>query len=430
MRLEDFDYDLPPELVAQYPPPQRADARMLVVHRSNGTFEDGDFQRLPEYLNPGDLLVVNNSRVLPARLFGHRLGLRSQPIGKRNPGRGQYLTSAIEVLLTRQLDERTWEALVRPGRKVRVGERLVFSRTAGDQECLSGRVGGSDSESPRAGVPIASRFDPGGRDRDRRGGDVKEAAPVAVAKETGRVAEMESDSLHRCDTLEAEVIGRGEFGIRILRFPEGISVPEMLERVGHVPLPPYIHRLEEELDRQRYQTVYASRPGSVAAPTAGLHFTEQMLSALECAGIERVEITLHVGLGTFQPIHTAQIEQHHLHSESFQVTPEAAARLNQTLAEKRRIVAVGTTTVRTLEHLAALHGGRIEPGSGETQLFIWPGYQFRVVGGLLTNFHLPRTTLLMLVAAFAGRELILAAYEHAVRERYRFYSYGDCTLIL
>jgi len=315
---------------------------------------------------------VNNSRVLPARLFGHRLGVGSQPIGKRNPARGEYLTSPIEVLLARQLDERTWEALVRPGRKVRSGEKLAFNHA------LGGRA----------------------------------------------------DSSGKAPTLEAEVIGRGEFGLRILRFPEGISVAKMLEKVGHIPLPPYIRRPDEELDRLRYQTVFARRPGSVAAPTSGLHFTKPVLSRLEEHGIERVEITLHVGLGTFQPIHTAEIEKHHMHPESFEVTPQAAARLNQALDEKRRIVAVGTTTVRTLEHLAAQHNGRIEQGRGETRLFILPGFEFRVVGGLLTNFHLPRTTLLMLVAAFAGLELTLAAYEHAVRERYRFYSYGDCMLIL
>ena len=368
MKLEDFDYHLPPDLVAQYPARRRAESRMLVVHRSTGRLEDAHFLELPEILKAGDLVALNNSRVLPARLFGHRLGVASQPISKRNPARGEYLTSPIEALLARQIDERTWEALVRPGRKVRSGEKLLFS-----SEPL-----------PKGSGPV----------------------------------------------LEAEVIGRGEFGLRILRFPEGISVAAMLEKVGHIPLPPYIRRPDEKLDRLRYQTVFARRPGSVAAPTSGLHFTKPVLSRLEKRGIERVEITLHVGLGTFQPIHTAEIEEHHMHPESFEVTREAAARLNRAHDEKRRIVAVGTTTVRTLEHLAAQHNGRIEPEKGETRLFILPGFEFRVVGGLLTNFHLPRTTLLMLVAAFAGRELTLAAYEHAVRERYRFYSYGDCMLIL
>ena len=343
---------------------------MLLLDRGSGTFQDSYFRDLPQQLKPGDVLVVNNSRVLPARLFGHRVGLRSQPIGKNNPARREYLTSPIEVLLARQLDARTWEALVKPGRKVRTGEKLVFHQ-----------------------------------------------------------AGAEASSSHSRAALEAEVIGRGEFGLRILRFPEGVPVLQMLEKIGHIPLPPYIHRPEQEQDRLRYQTVYAREPGSVAAPTAGLHFTNDMLCQLDQRGIERVEITLHVGLGTFQPIHTEEIEKHQMHPETFEVTPEAAARLNRALEEKRRIVAVGTTTVRTLEHLAAGHGGRIEPGSGETRLFILPGFEFRVIGGLLTNFHLPRTTLLMLVAAFAGRERVLAAYEHAVRQRYRFYSYGDCMLI-
>ncbi|MBI3896479.1 MAG: tRNA preQ1(34) S-adenosylmethionine ribosyltransferase-isomerase QueA [Acidobacteria bacterium] len=373
MKLEDFDYHLPPELVAQYPARRRTDARMLVGRRKEKRLEDATFRQLPNFLEPGDLLAFNNSRVLPARLFGYRMGVYSQPIGKRNPAQHEYLHSQIEVLLARKLDQRTWEALVKPGRKVRVGEKLVFHGHA------------------------TATFNPG-----------KEQSPL----------------------LQAEVIGRGDFGLRILRFPEGISLPEMLERVGHVPLPPYIHRPDEKQDRLRYQTVYARQPGSVAAPTAGLHFTKEILYKLEKRGVERVEITLHVGLGTFQPIHALKIEEHRMHPERFDVAPEAAARLNRALEQKRRIVAVGTTTVRTLEHIAAAHGGRIEPGSGETQLFILPEFPFRVVGGLLTNFHLPRTTLLMLVCAFAGRELTLAAYEHAVRERYRFYSYGDCMLIL
>jgi len=368
MRLEDFDYHLPAELIAQYPATQRADSRMLVLNRDSGMFRDATFRELAQILQPGDVLAVNNSRVLPARLFGHRVGLRAQPVAKSNPAHREYLTSSIEVLLARRLDERTWEALVKPGRKVLPGERLVFH-------------------------------------------------------EAGKTAATSP-------ALEAEVIGRGEFGLRVLRFPEGAPVAEMLQKVGHIPLPPYIRRPDQPEDQSRYQTVYAREPGSVAAPTAGLHFSEEMLAQLEAGGIERVEITLHVGLGTFQPLHTSEIERHHMHPESFEVSPQAATRLNQALAGQRRIVAVGTTTVRTLEHLAAEHRGRIEPGRGETRLFILPGFPFRVIGGLLTNFHLPRTTLLMLVAAFAGRDLVLAAYEHAVRERYRFYSYGDCMLIL
>ncbi|MCZ6489216.1 MAG: S-adenosylmethionine:tRNA ribosyltransferase-isomerase [Acidobacteria bacterium] len=400
MRLEDFNYRLPSELVAQQPAPRRDDARMLVVDRAAGRFEDAQFRQLPEFLEQGDLVALNNSRVVPARLYGQRKGLGSQPVGRRNPRLSEHLSASIEVLLARQLDKCTWEALVRPGRKVRTGEKLIFTGTS------SGRKA--------------------------KGQKGQQAEPV----------------------LEAEVIGRGEYGLRTLRFTDvispGISLLGMLEKIGHVPLPPYIRRPDqkkgarkdarpnekpdekpnEKMDKLRYQTVYARPPGSVAAPTAGLHFTEQTLGELEKRGIERVEITLHVGLGTFQPIHTSEIEKHRMHPETFSVTPQAAARLNRALEQKRRVIAVGTTTVRTLEHLAAQHNGRIEPGSGETRLFILPGYEFRVAGGLLTNFHLPGTTLLMLVAAFAGRALILAAYEHAVRERYRFYSYGDCMLIL
>jgi len=365
MNLEDFDYNLPSELIAQYPARRREDARMLVVHRSESRFADSQFRRLPELLRSGDLLVVNDSRVLPARLLGRRMGVRALPIGKRNPAKREYLSSVIEVLLVRPLGDGTWEALVRPGQKVGLGERLIFDA--------------------RTGKPIR---------------------------------------------LEAEVVGRGEYGLRTLRFAGEGAFERKLAQVGHVPLPPYIRRPDEKLDRRRYQTIYAERPGSVAAPTAGLHLTRRMMRELEEHGVEIVAITLHVSLGTFQPIHESAIERHILHPERFEITHEAAARLNRALDEKRRIVAVGTTSVRTLEHAALAGRGRIEPGSGETQLFIKPGFRFHVGGGILTNFHLPRTTLLMLVSAFAGRDLILAAYEHAVRERYRFYSYGDCMLIL
>jgi S-adenosylmethionine:tRNA ribosyltransferase-isomerase len=373
MKLDEFDYHLPAERIAKYPTRRRSDSRMLVVHRSDRRLEDSVFRRLPEYLASGDVLALNNSRVLPARLYGRRLGVRSQPIGKNNPKRKEYLSTEIEVLLVRPLDEGRWEALVRPGRKVRSGERLVFE----------------------------------GRDRQGAG----------VASQKGA-------------TLEAEVVGRGEFGLRTLRFSDARSLARNLERIGHVPLPPYIRRPDEQSDRRRYQTVYAKRPGSVAAPTAGLHFTRSILAALEARGVNRAEITLHVSLGTFQPIHEVELESHRLHPESFSIGAPEATVLNQALRAGRRILAVGTTTVRTLEHVAAQRCGRIEPTSGETELFIQPGYRFGVVGGLLTNFHLPRTTLLMLVAAFGGRDLILEAYEHAVREGYRFYSYGDCMLLL
>ena len=363
MNLSDFDYHLPPELVAQYPARRREDARMLVVQRSEGRFFDSQFRRLPQLLSRDDVLVVNNSRVLAARLLGRRMGVHALPPGKRNPARSAHLTSAIEALLLRPLGDGNWEALVRPGQKVPLGERLFFETTEGKPE-----------------------------------------------------------------RLEAEVIGRGDYGLRTLRFADAAALEKKLRRIGHVPLPPYIRRPDEALDRRRYQTVYARHAGSVAAPTAGLHLTRRIMGELARRGVEIVEITLHVGLGTFQPVHESQIESHQLHPEQFEIQPEAAARINGALEQGHRIVAVGTTTVRTLEHAA--RDSRVAPGTGDTQLFIMPGFPFRVVGGLLTNFHLPRTTLLMLVSAFAGRDLILAAYEHAVRERYRFYSYGDCMLIL
>lgn len=364
MNLADFDYHLPSELIAQYPARRREDARMLVVHRSAGRFLDSEFRRLPEFLRREDVVAVNNSRVLAARLLGRRMGIRARTPGKRNPTRREHLTSLIEALLIRPLADGTWEALVRPGQKVPTGERLFFETTEGKPA-----------------------------------------------------------------RLEAEVVGRGEYGVRTLRFANAASLESELRRIGHVPLPPYIRRPDEPLDRRRYQTVYARPAGSVAAPTAGLHFTRRILRKLAKQGIEVVEITLHVGLGTFQPVHQSQIEAHALHPERFAIQPEAAESINKALQGKQRIVAVGTTTVRTLE-TAAAKGPHVTPGTGDTQLFIMPGFRFQIVGGLLTNFHLPRTTLLMLVSAFAGRELILAAYEHAVRERYRFYSYGDCMLIL
>jgi len=364
MNLSDFDYHLPPELIAQYPARRREDARMLVVDRSEGRFFDSQFRWFPQTLSQDDVLVVNNSRVLAARLLGRRMGVHALTPGKRSPTRREHLTSEIEALLIRPLGDGDWEALVRPGQKVPLGERLFFETTEG-----------------------------------------------------------------RPERLEAEVVGRGEYGLRTLRFSNATSLERKLRRIGHVPLPPYIRRPDETLDRRRYQTVYARHAGSVAAPTAGLHLTRRIMGELGRHGVEIVEITLHVGLGTFQPIHESEIEAHQLHPEQFEIQPTDAARINRALAKGRRIVAVGTTTVRTLEH-AAVRNLRIRPGTGDTQLFIMPGFEFRVVGGLLTNFHLPRTTLLMLVSAFAGRDLILAAYEHAVRERYRFYSYGDCVLIL
>jgi S-adenosylmethionine:tRNA ribosyltransferase-isomerase len=362
VQVSEFDFPLDEQLIAQEPLTDRSASRMLRLDRRTGRFEDLTFKDFSGLLRPDDLLVVNNSRVFPARLFGTRSGLHAQPLSPHNPASRDFLRGRVEVLLTRQTGPREWEALVRPGRKLGVGEKIVFG-------------------------------EPG--------------------------------------ELQAEIVTRGEFGERTLRFTPVADFFAMVEKLGHVPLPPYIAREDRPADRERYQTVFA-RPearGSVAAPTAGLHFTPEILAQIHERGIEMVEITLHVGLGTFQPIHAEKVEEHKMHREVFSISQDAAGKINRALEQGRRVVAVGTTTVRTLEYAAAKGDGRIGPGSGEADIFIYPGFQFHVVGALLTNFHLPKSTLLMLVSAFAGRENILRAYEHAVKERYRFFSYGDCMFI-
>jgi len=355
MRLSDFDYPLPGELIAQEPPAERSASRMLVLHRGAGRWEDRLFRELPEFLSPGDCLVLNDSRVLPARLFGRRAGVRALRVGKKNPARKTHLKGRVEIFLLRRSaeDPRVWQALVRPGRKMRPGERILVE-----------------------------------------GG------------------------------LEAEILRWGPFGERTVRFAYEGDLIAQLERIGHVPLPPYIRRPDRPEDRERYQTVYARRPGSVAAPTAGLHFTEEILERCRAAGADIAWVTLHVGLGTFQPVRAEPIEQQRLHAECFEISEENAARLRAA----SRLVAVGTTSVRVLETAARAQG--LAAMQGETDLFIYPGFEFRATGALLTNFHLPRSSLLMLVCAFAGRELTLAAYRHAVEQRYRFYSYGDCMLVV
>jgi S-adenosylmethionine:tRNA ribosyltransferase-isomerase len=361
MLLQEFDYQLPPELIAQRPLASRDASRMMVLEREAGTIRDQAFRDLPQILEPGDLLVFNNTKVFPARLLGRRRGVGSQSIGKRNPAAREFLKGEVELLLTRQESGDVWEGLVHPGRKVRTGEVLLF----GEGE------------------------------------------------------------------LEAEVIGRGDYGVRRvrLRAREG-TIEDAIDRLGHVPLPPYIRRADEAQDRETYQTIYAKVRGAVAAPTAGFHFTERVIEALRQRQIETCEITLHVGLGTFQPVRVDRVEEHKMEAERYEISAAAAGALNGALEQGRRIVAVGTTSLRTLEHVGRECGGRIEPGRGETSLFIYPGFTFRLVRGLLTNFHLPKSTLLMLVCAMAGRDLTLRAYQHAVHERYRFYSYGDCMLVL
>jgi S-adenosylmethionine:tRNA ribosyltransferase-isomerase len=374
MLVRDFDYHLPEELIAQAPLADRAASRLLHLVRTSGALADRTFRDLPSLLRPDDLVVFNDTRVFPARLFGQRSGTRAQPVSPKNPAAKDFLKGKVEVLLTKNVGPNAWHALVRPGKKIDVGERLTFS-----------------------------------------------------------------------EELHAEVIARGDFGERTLRFepvvrpeagpetagPDGADFFAALDRIGHVPLPPYIHRDDQADDRERYQTVYARSDarGSVAAPTAGLHFTPEILDQLRARGIATAHITLHVGLGTFQPIHAERVEDHKLHTESYSISADAADAINAALAAQRRVVAVGTTTVRTLEFVARQNSGKLAAGSGEADIFIYPGFEFRVVGALLTNFHLPQSTLLMLVAAFAGRDRTLAAYQHAVRERYRFFSYGDCMFI-
>lgn len=382
MLVSDFDFNLPGELIAQEALSDRSGSRLLHLSRSTGNFEDRRFTDFPGLLRPGDLLVLNSSRVFPARLYGRRAGLHAQPVSPRNPASRDFLQGRVEVMLTRQTGPLEWQALVRPGRKIGVGEKIFFS--AADS------AGGESSAEPELGAELA-----------------------------------------------AEEIERGEFGERTLRFDPVPDFFATVEKLGHVPLPPYIAREDRPEDRERYQTVYA-RPestGSVAAPTAGLHFTPQLLSEIRQRGIEIAELTLHVGLGTFQPVHVETVEEHKLHRESYSISEAVAAQINRALAEKRRVVAVGTTTVRTLEFAARqsetnlAETPRVPAGGGEADIFIYPGFQFRVVSALLTNFHLPKSTLLMLVAAFAARENVLKAYAHAVAEKYRFFSYGDCMFI-
>jgi S-adenosylmethionine:tRNA ribosyltransferase-isomerase len=380
--VSDFDFQLPGELIAQEPLAARDASRMLCVARGSGHWSDSLFREFPERLRPGDLLVFNNTRVFPARLYGRRKGARGQPVSPHNPAAREFLHGRIEVLLTRQLsrEPNDWECLVRPGRKIGLGERLFF----GEHD-----FGEQDS---------------GERDCDER--------------DCGEHGE-----------LQAEIIARGEFGERRIRFQPVENFFSILDRIGHVPLPPYIARQDSSQDRERYQTVYAAPPGSVAAPTAGLHFTAEVLDRIRRRGIETAEITLHVGLGTFQPVRVERVEDHKIHSEPYSISPDAARAITRALTEGRRIIAIGTTTVRTLEHAVRAGAGSILPGSGVADIFIYPGFEFKVVRAMLTNFHLPQSSLLVLVSAFAGKEHILRAYEHAVGQKYRFYSYGDCMFI-
>ncbi|OEG00211.1 tRNA preQ1(34) S-adenosylmethionine ribosyltransferase-isomerase QueA [Vulcanibacillus modesticaldus] len=341
MKIELFDFELPEELIAQTPLSHRDESKLLVLNRQTGVIEHRKFKNIIEYLQPGDALVLNDTKVLPARLYGH----------KKETG------AKVEVLLLKQLDNNRWETLVKPGKKLRVGHEVVFG-----------------------------------------------------------------DGL-----LTGIVENTTEVGGRIIRFQYDGIFNEILDKLGNMPLPPYIK--EQLEDKDRYQTVYAKNVGSSAAPTAGLHFTEELLNQIRQKGINIVYITLHVGLGTFRPVSVENIEEHQMHAEYFSMTKEAAETLNKTKDLKRKIIAVGTTSVRTLETIVDKQTGRFMPKDGWTDIFIYPGFEFKAIDGMITNFHLPKSSLVMLVSALAKRENIMNAYQEAIKNRYRFYSFGDAMFI-
>ena len=368
MDVRDFDFDLPADLIAQEPAADRGGSRLLVVDRASGAMTHSRVAALPDFLRAGDLLVVNNTRVFPARLLGHRVpsgGAVECLLVRRVTGSDGGQTGVRRVSDTPPTPPgaQVWEALVHPGQKLKPGARVVF------------------------------------------------------------------EGVH---TLHGEILERHFFGRRLVRLwtEDGASVDAAVDAIGHMPLPPYIKRDDWPDDRDRYQTVFAQSRGSIAAPTAGLHFTPSLVAALAARGVDTTAITLHVGYGTFQPVRVERVEDHRVEAERYEISAAAAAAISGALAGGRRIIAVGTTTTRTLEAVASAHDGAIVAGTGETDLFIYPGFRFRVVSGLMTNFHLPQSSLLMLVSAFAGRELARTAYDAAIADRYRFYSYGDSMLIL
>ena len=391
LRVTDFDFDLPTELIAQQPPAERGRSRMLAMERATGSLRDAYFADLPSLLHPGDLLVLNDSRVIPARLYARRTVQREREVP----------TGKIEVMLTEP----------------------VAPQSVSSQSAL-----------PQSGGAPSLRFFPGARveiqEPQAESGEILWRALVKPGRKVaiGEILVFPSPSGEI--VLEAEVLERGQFGDRLLRFKPVKDFFAVLDRIGHMPLPPYIHRDDAEADRERYQTVFSHERGSVAAPTAGLHFTPEILATLVAKGVETARVTLHVGLGTFAPLRVERVDEIHLHRERYTLSAETAEAINRAKREGRRIVAVGTTTVRTLEHCAQqAAGGPLQAHSGATEIFISPGFQFRLVGALLTNFHLPQSSLLMLVSAFAGREKVLAAYRHAVEQKYRFFSYGDCMFL-
>ena len=340
MKTKDFYYDLPRELIAQHPIEHRSDSRLLILDRNTGQINHRHFKDIIDYLKSGDTLVLNDTRVLPARLFGSREGKEEK----------------IEFLLLKKLSDNTWETLVKPGKKAKIGSKVEFGN----------------------------------------------------------------------GLLNGEIVDIGEDGTRLIKFKYDGIFEEILDKLGEMPLPPYItERLE---DKERYQTVYAKHPGSAAAPTAGLHFTKELLKRIEEKGINIVYLTLHVGLGTFRPVKVDDINDHHMHSEYYQLSKEAAEIINKAKKSGGRIISVGTTSIRTLETVAD-ENGMVREASGWTDIFIYPGYKFKTVDALITNFHLPESTLMMLVSAFSTREIIMNAYKEAVDERYRFFSFGDSMFI-
>jgi S-adenosylmethionine:tRNA ribosyltransferase-isomerase len=394
MKTSDFDYELPRELIAQHPSERRDESRLLVLRRDSGRIEHRHFRNIGEYLNSGDVLVLNETEVIPARL-----------IGRRSTG------GRAEMFLLTDLGDGVWEVLVRPGARIRDGAVLAFGEDQRDAESERGRT------SERGG-----EHEPG-TEHER----VAEASREASARdEPGQAAPVARNEI---PVLTARVIEVLPEGRRRVELESGIGVPEAIRAIGRVPLPPYIDRDPVAADRTRYQTVYARVPGAVAAPTAGLHFTDGLLAALGEKGVATARLILHVGAGTFRPVTSEEPADHEMETERYEVSPEAAETVNTARARGGRVVAVGTTSVRALETMAD-DEGLLHPGSGTTRLFIRPPYGFKCVDALVTNFHLPRSTLLMLVAAFAGRERVLSAYEEAVRRRYRFYSYGDAMLLI
>jgi S-adenosylmethionine:tRNA ribosyltransferase-isomerase len=413
LRVSDFDFNLPADLIAQQPPAERGQSRMLVVNRSTGALRDSTFAEFPSLLNPGDLLVLNDTRVIPARLFAHRVKMPGGPGLASETWESKQPSGKIEVVLT---EPATPQTLGGPGPDFRTWESTKLSGI---------QISGAGAPDPsRLGTWETKGSNPPSSSENLWRALVRPGRKVAIGEilvfpdPSGGIA------------LEAEVIERGQFGERLLRFKPVDDFFAVLDRIGHIPLPPYIRRDDADADRERYQTVFSRERGSVAAPTAGLHFTPQILDALTNRGVEVARLTLHVGLGTFAPLRVERVDQVHLHRERYTLSAPAAEAINRAVSEGRRIVAVGTTVVRTLEHCALQAAGSpLEPHSGETEIFISPGFQFRLVSALLTNFHLPQSSLLMLVSAFAGREPVLAAYRHAVQQKYRFFSYGDCMFL-